>query len=121
MPIDFKYRIKDEIIFSTASGNVKELDEVKEYGKSLIELCRKNNLHKVISDERNVKYSLSQIDLYSLASYYRELLDTVIKSAIVCREAELENTRFWETVSVNRGLNVKVFSDMKKARTWVEE
>ncbi|MBZ0179072.1 MAG: hypothetical protein K8F36_07260 [Melioribacteraceae bacterium] len=121
MAIEFKYQIKDEIIFSTASGNVKEVEEVKAYGKSLIDLCKKNKLNKVISDERNVKYSLSQIELYSLATYYRELLNTVIKSAIVCRDEEFDNTHFWETVSVNRGLNVKVFTDIKKARRWVGE
>lgn len=121
MAINYTYDINNDVLISKASGNVNELDEVKKYGESLIKLCKKNNLNKVISDERNLKYNLSQIELYSLASYYRELLDTVIKSAIVCREVEFENTRFWETVSVNRGLNVKVFTDLKKAQKWIEK
>jgi hypothetical protein len=43
----------------------------------------------------------------------------VARIAIVCKPKHIEAGDFWETVAVNRGLQVHLFTDIDDAHSWL--
>jgi hypothetical protein len=41
------------------------------------------------------------------------------KAAVICGVESLPDAEFWETVSKNRGLVVKVFTSIEEAENWI--
>ncbi len=84
--------------------------------------CDERNISRVLIDLRSMSGGLDTLETYDVAG--RELprqkaVRRVLKSAILDRPENIERIRFFETVAVNRGLNVKVFADEKKAIQWL--
>ena len=47
--------------------------------------------------------------------------DIALKTAILAREDQVLPDRFAETVAVNRGINLRIFTDIAEAKRWLEE
>ena len=75
---------------------------------------------RVLCDERELLYALGTIDTYAYAKYIAENAPGIGRVAIVTSEKQIPETRFWETVAKNRGLQVKIFADINAAKTWLE-
>ena len=76
-------------------------------------------LTKVLVDETRLEYSLSTTQSYESGSYVAETVPHTVKVAVVCRKEGWEEARFWETVAVNRGANVKLFLNLGDAEKWI--
>lgn len=111
--------VDGDLLRVTASGKDDNIKEVEGYCAAIIETCIKNNIKKVLCDERKLKYELSTIDTYALAEYTSEHAKGVGRAAIVCNPKYLPDAKFWKTVSSNRGLVVKVFTSIDEAKAWI--
>ncbi|MDB5200593.1 MAG: hypothetical protein JWQ27_2 [Ferruginibacter sp.] len=85
-------------------------------------------LHKkstLLIDGTNVTGTVPFMDRYyfgeHLAAYRAQhALHAVTKIALLGKEPVLDKERFGETVAVNRGTNVRVFTDSEAAATWLQ-
>lgn len=119
MSIQFKIEVEGPLIRATASGTDDSLEEVEAYGTAVVESCRKNQCKYILCDERRLHYNLSTSETFDLGEYYTSYAPSVVRVAIVCSRENLEEASFFETVAVNRGLQIRVFTDMEEAENWL--
>ena len=85
----------------------------------LADRCSQEQCYKVLFDCRSVLGEMPGPDRYELAQYGARVLGPRIKSAMLAREDQISPDRFFENVAVNRGLTLKVFSDLPAAIEWL--
>ena len=101
---------------------------IDQFTNQIIEACKKHRPSNFLIDNRQVEGEMSTMDRYNLSmvsakKYLDEKLTGRIPScrfAFVGNHPLVDPKRFGETVAVNRGLNVKVFTDIKEALAWLE-
>ena len=76
---------------------------------------------RILCDERALGYRLGTTDTFRAAEarLAATTLRLVGRVALVCAEQGLPDARFWEDVTVDRGLQARVFTDVDEARTWL--
>ena len=121
MSITFNSNIEDDILIITASGKDDNVDQVVEYGQSIIRLGIESGKSKILCDERNLEDAIGTFDIFEAATIIAEEAPRVARIAIVCSPEFFEDGRFWETVAVNRGLHVRMYIDINLAKTWLIE
>jgi hypothetical protein len=119
MAITFQSEIADGLLLITASGRDENLQQVIDYGSAVINLALETNASFILCDERNLEYALDTFDSFESAQQIAELAPKVIRIAIVCGPKFLEDGKFWETVAVNRALQVRVDTDIDRAKAWL--
>jgi hypothetical protein len=108
-----------------ASGNYS-LAKAIDLCKLSIDTCLLYNKKKILVDINRVTGNVLFFDRFqfaeALAQYKAEHgLSKVSKIALVGKEPLIDKNRFGETVAVNRGVNIKVFTDLNAALTWIKE
>jgi hypothetical protein len=119
MAIKYKFAVNGDVLTVVASGYDEGLAEVKAYAKAIIDTAVKNHCHKILCNEQNLAYQLSLTDTYDLAKTTAFAAPKIAKTAILTRPEYEEIIRFWETVALNRGLNIQKFFEEKDALTWL--
>ena len=121
--MSYKLEIKEEPRYLHANIKGKRTTEnIKEVTKEILESCIKNQYSKILIDTREFSERISNtMKIFDLAS--QELPDIIQKKikkvAIVDLDGFEEDKRFFETVALNRGHNVKIFADLNKAQEWL--
>jgi len=101
------------------------LKDMKEIIAQGVALASEKNCARILSDFRNLKLTISFMDLYSIpnlqASQSKELNTSFykFKRAVVVPEADLKRYKFFEDVAVNRSHTIKIFIDMDAAIEWL--
>jgi hypothetical protein len=77
--------------------------------------------HLILVDVRNVDVRLSTCDNYILGKAIAEKSFHIYqkKFALLIQPSDNENAHFLESVSRNRGSNLKVFTDFEPAISWL--
>ena len=119
MAIAFDAAIDDGIVVVTASGRDENAQQVIDYGDAVIELVVKAGVKLVLCDERKLEYALDTLGTYQAAKTIAAHAPKVGRVAIVCNPKFLEDAKFWETVAVNRALQVRVDTDIARAKYWL--
>jgi hypothetical protein len=127
MGLDYKIEPQPGYLLMTCEGHY-ESSLIDEFSSQVMEACKKHQPSDFLIDFRKVEGEMSTMDRYNLASVSsKKYLDEKLTGRILnCRFAFLGNhplvdpKKFGETVAVNRGLNVKVFTEIKEALAWLE-
>jgi hypothetical protein len=119
MAITFQSKMTDGLLLITASGCDENVQQVIDYGTAVLKLATENDACFVLCDERNLEYALDTVDTFELAKKIAEMAPKVIRVAVVCGPMFLEEGKFWETVAVNRALQVRVDTDIDRATAWL--
>lgn len=79
--------------------------------------------YTVMLDLREVRFRLSTANIYQLAEELTKYGDTFLRrTAVLTRDDKtFTESEFFETVSHNRGFNVKVFTDFEEAMAWLSD
>ena len=85
--------------------------------KEVITFCKTENHQKFLVNIVNMTGKVSAMERFELATKAVLLFQYKGKYALVYRKEEIN--RFAENVSVNRGLNARIFSDMDEAMKWL--
>ena len=120
MSISYTIKVDCELLRVTASGEDDILEEVKEYGMAVIGAAIQYGVSKVLCNEMDLRYLLGTFDTYESARLIAEAAPKIAHVAIVCREENFEDAHFWETVAINRGLQIRVFKDIVAAERWLK-
>ena len=99
-----------------------------EFTDQILETCKNHQPNKLLIDLRKVEGEMSTMDRFNLSvlaatKYFGAKLTRKIQScryAIVGSHPLVDPGRFEETVATNRGVNVKVFTEIKEALAWLE-
>lgn len=110
-----------DLLFVEMAGFDESLEEVQEHGFAILNACLLGNHTLVLCNELNLEYHLGAFDTFQSAVFMAAQVLKLGKAAIVCNEKFTEDAKFWEMVSVNRGLTVCVFTDEVSARSWLGE
>ncbi len=121
MAITYRMNSEDSVLYVRTSGKDESMEEVMQYGLAVIQAAVAHGAERVLCDERELEYALPTFSTYEAAKFIAEAAPRVCRVAIVCNPRDAENGAFWETVAVNRGLNVRVTTDLESAIAWVRE
>ena len=122
MPSTLEYNPELGIVQLKYVGRVTG-DEFKETTFEAQDLAKKNNTNLFLIDDSELEDAGLLHDLYNLPALYEELgVDRVSKVALLLPRlsaAAAEDARFYETICVNRGWLVKVFTERQEAINWL--
>jgi hypothetical protein len=121
MGIHYDWHVDGDTLFVTASGQDDGPEEVMAYAQAVIQLGIKHGVRRVLCDERNLQYRLGTLGIFDAAEYVAKIAPRIARAALVCAPGSAKDGRFWETVVVNRGLQVRVETDYDKALSWLKE
>ncbi len=99
--------------FSEATG--------KQCIDAMIEAGGQLQLSKALLDCRAMTGEIHIIESFQVAKYSVKMIGFISKIALVGREDQMFPDNFVENVAVNRGVNLKIFTDVEKAIDWLKE
>jgi hypothetical protein len=121
MSISYEISVTDGVMHVKASGVDDGPEEVKKYGLALIAEAVSRGGTKVLCDERELKYALDTLGTFESAKYIADLIPKLARVVIVCHPRYLKDGKFWETVAVNRGVQVRFTTDIEDAWKWIRK
>ena len=121
MPWKVQIHPDSGIVETEYSGVLSPVDLGKAVQET-IETGRTSGAVLFLADCTGLLGGHSLFDLYGLADLLVSLgFENQFKEAVVMPDldAPTENVRFWETVCLNRGLQVRIFADRAGALEWL--
>jgi hypothetical protein len=121
--MSIKYRIQDEDAFLrvTAFGTCDDLFQLKEHILAISSAALSAGLTRVLVDEREMCYHLTTVDSFESGKFLAKMSRFGITAAVVYNLDGAKDTRFWETVAVNRGAALRAFEDVNDAEEWLRQ
>lgn len=110
-----------KIIRSTYSGNVTPR-ELQDAFIAALELAKTTGCSSFFANCLEIEYGHSSVDLYFLISQYAPNgLNHTMKEAVLLprNQHAAKDILFYETACLNRGFNVRTFTDTDKAINWL--
>jgi hypothetical protein len=118
-PYTVTFKHCDGYLYAYAQGKEDSYEISVGYWTDIAMYCKENGFSKVIVEE-DFETDTSIIDKYELMSHGHDVGLTGVKIAFVDRHSEqMKSNQFGETAALNRGLIVKVFSNIKEAEAWL--
>lgn len=120
---DIKINVAEDLLIIYASGSYT-LTKAKNLFKLAIDNGVSHNKSKILIDVNNITGFIPFFDRFHysefLANYQLEHASGKInKIAVIGKEPIVDKGKFGETVAVNRGANVRVFTDISMASIWL--
>ncbi len=119
MAIHYQITPVDTLLRVVASGFDESIQEVMSYAQAVIDAAIANESKLIFCDERDLEYRLSVHNVYDLATHAAAHARRSVKIAIVVPEKTLQDSRFYETVAVNRGMVVRMMATVEEAAAWL--
>lgn len=120
---DLTTRKEGDILRVTAEGT-RSLDSILAMSNDILTICIEKNVNKVLIDVRALTGRLILIDAYEIPTlHFPEIRSrgVISHAAIVDLEEFKDSYRFFETVAVNQGFRLRIFSDPDVAIVWLKE
>ncbi len=119
MAIQYNMDAEGDILRVKVWGEDDDLEDVLSYNQDVAQFAHQKSIRRILSDERELTYAISEIDTFELGEALAELARGLEKLALVVSRDNYEDARFWETTVRNRGIPARVFLDMEKAEKWI--
>ena len=83
--------------------------------------CKKRRLKKILINAHNLSGKITIMDRFILAKKFAQSFtgSNIQIAAVSNKDLEYPAVPFFETAAINRGVNVKVFTDIEKAKEWL--
>jgi hypothetical protein len=117
------YNPRDNIIEVYVQGDLT-LQRIKEIVSEVLKACKEQNCLFILSDFREAVVKLSTMEIYELPKVLSEmavssgLVVYKLRRAFVAQK-RLDDLEFFETVTANKGQNMKLFHDIDDAKEWL--
>lgn len=119
MSVKFQIFNHENYLKVIAKGKDDDQADVKNYTDAVVNAILDFNSKKVLCDERELQYNLSLTDTFQLGEYVSQYSGHLIKIAIVCNSKFIDDAKFYETVTTNRGMQIKVYTSIEEAECWL--
>ncbi len=125
MSIAIETKLEKEYLELKFKGDFS-LAEAKKAYKYTIDTAVEHQKSKVLIDALEVSGTMTIMERFEIAEFLtlycqKNALGKIARIALVGKEPLVDRHRFGEIVAVNRGLNVKVFTDWTEALMWIKE
>lgn len=123
MKYSFEKFVRDGFLHARIQGD-NDVPTTRRYIGDLVRACEEENCVYVLVEENLEGPRLSVTEIFSIISErVAEVRSAIRVMAFVDASPERlkSNVQFGETVSVNRGMTVKVFDTLKEAETWLRK
>jgi hypothetical protein len=118
MAYKINYNKEQNYISATVDGEFS-LSTVKELAADVASFVERYNCSLVLNDLRHAKLTEGTLDIYNMPKSARQAgVGSYLKRALVVSELS-SNFRFLETVFINQGHIVKMFTDIDDALHWL--
>ena len=115
------HKLKEDYLHVTVTGNIDSTDVANlplEFRK-VSELCDKHECKRVFFDAKSNVEELGTFDLFYSGTSIANMPNIYeLKIAVFVRPEQIRGN-FFETVAVNRGANLRVFTDQQEAFSWL--
>ena len=88
---------------------------------AMVEACSQLQVSKALLDCRKMTGEIKILESFTVAEYGGKMRGFLSKTALVGREDQMLSDNFVENVAVNRGVNLKIFTDVEEAIDWLKE
>jgi hypothetical protein len=117
--------VEEDILFINATGTYS-LTNAKNLFKLSIDNALLYTKRKILIDITAITGSIPFLDRFEFSEFLSQYkakysLKKIGKIAVAGQEPIVDKGRFGENVAVNRGANVRVFTDIKEALIWLKE
>jgi hypothetical protein len=86
---------------------------------TISDACRRNNLRRVLADGENMQRKLTPMESYDHAALAARLMPGLTVACCFRGYQTDEQTEFFKTAAVNRGVRVEFFADLETALRWL--
>jgi hypothetical protein len=120
MSFELEIRCEPDYLHVQATG-IRSMETVMAIAQDSIKACDKHGYKKMLIDAQRMTGNLSDLGIYEIGGKDWEKIrgDTRYKAAVVDLEENRDRFRFYETVLVNRGFNIRFFSKAADAQRWL--
>ena len=107
----------------TSAGKMDAYDGMLEYAKSILAALDSSGRKAVLLDHRSLNFKMFSLDAVDIAAWLDEqnIQSMGLRAAALPAKGDLLISKFFETVFVNRSLNLKVFSNEDAAVVWLRD
>ena len=114
--------VESDIIVARHTGELT-VREIEASRRVVAHLATERHLRRILLDLSKAADSLATGDIFKLCGSQHLVLPHGAIVAVVYRPGQFptEDARFAETVSLNRGVTLKPFTDSDAARLWLSE
>ena len=120
MDFEIKYSEEKKMILGRMSGDI-DMAVVKKMAVELERIVEARDCLKFLNDCRESVVPESIIDLFEIPKLVGEAgLNGNCKCAIVVKEVR-DQWEFLETISTNRGQQIRIFTDFDEAHAWLDD
>jgi hypothetical protein len=112
---------KSRYLLAVVTGECS-LPEAKDHFTQILAACREQNLSSTVVDVRDViiRDPMTTMKRFEFAEFLARTAGGGVSVAYVGSKAHVDPRGFGETVARNRGLNLKITTDMADALAWIE-
>jgi len=121
MALDYKFRITGNLLQVTTKGFDDGVDEAVSYGEAVIKFCLENQCGQLLVDETQMTASLDEVGQYQMVQRLLNQIPYELDIAMVINAANYRETSFGVMVAENRGVHIKIFTEIGPAREWLEQ
>lgn len=110
------------IIYVKTKGDISQ-DEFSHQIREVETLAQKFGTNHFLFDDTELNIKLSTLEIIDISNWIKDVRDVKgsrIAVLISLEYKRVENFMFFETVSRNRGLNVKIFFSKSEALEWLK-
>lgn len=121
MEWDIKYQEEHGVVYVRQAGFGSE-EVWRQVNAEYVSIANEHGSNKFLIDNRDLTFKTSISGIYDWPEFLGESgLSRTNKIAFVYSESPSNKSdyRFFETVSRNRGYNIRVFEDQQKAMAWL--
>jgi hypothetical protein len=113
-----EYLSDENILFLKSKGQM-DVPFANAMVKAIVEAAMEHQCSSHLIDHRETTFLFNLSDYYDRPSINEKLgISRKFKTAMIFAQLT-EDTRFMETVFINRGYNLRHFTDIDKAKAWL--
>ena len=109
---------KDNWVVARLSG-VADIEKAHARFEEIAQACDRMSTKRLIVDVTNAALPLSATDKFEMGRHAVVFAQHGIKVAVVATPDQLDPERFGEVVARNRGVNIRLFTDVEAAEEWL--
>ena len=119
MPQHIQIEPKEGYLHVEVSG-VFDQTKAKGFIREILNACQRYELSKIFVDIRKIKGPIPNVARFKLAEFLAAEQTVPVRMAVFESAGQVPDDGFFENVAVNRGVMVRVSTDLKEVVKWLE-
>lgn len=119
MAADYSVQVMGGDVLGFELRGAMTLDGLRAAGAAIATTCLEQKLPRALADARLQTGDLSILEWHELAAGFESRWPPGLRLAVIDLPERVKPDRFMETTARNRGIDVRVFTDVAQALSWL--